>query len=62
MVIEVGEETRKLLIEYGHGQEDWIMPNIIHESRNNGGSGIWMFKKVLRHRTGDCGKVEVEIK
>ena len=53
-VVEVDEEMGKILIEYAHGQEEWVLPNIIQEamlSREDDGAGLWTFKEILAHRS-----------
>mmetsp|Transcript_1296 Transcript_1296/g.1575 ORF Transcript_1296/g.1575 Transcript_1296/m.1575 type:complete len:358 (+) Transcript_1296:276-1349(+) len=65
-VIEVDEETGKVMLEYVHGGLESVEPNIIQDallSKDQGdeGDGMWTFSKILSHRTVENGKVEVEV-
>ena len=65
-VIEVDEDTGKVMLEYVHGGLELVEPNIIQEallSKNQGDDmdGFWTFSKVLNHRTVENGKIEVEL-
>jgi len=63
-VIEVDEETGRVMLEYIHGGLEWVEPNVIQEailSKNQDDEGFYTFSKVLGHRTIQNGKIEVEI-
>ena len=63
-VMEVDEDTGKLLLEYANGTLEWVQPNVVQEallSREDEGAGLYTFKKILNHRTTSNGKVEVEV-
>ena len=62
-VIEVNAEDGQVLLEYAHGQHEWVQPNIIQEallSRQDDGADLWSFKKVLSHKHVE-GKAMVEL-
>eukprot|EP00957_Ditylum_brightwellii_P195318 14880695-Ditylum_brightwellii.AAC.1 len=55
-VVEVDEDTGKILLEYVHGGLELVEPNIIQEallSRNQQEDEVylWLFSKILNHRT-----------
>ena len=65
-VVEIDEDTEKVMLEYIHGGLELVAPNIIQEAllsrvQEDENNRAWTFDKVLGHRTGDNGKVEVEI-
>ena len=65
-VIEVDDETGKIMLEYVHGGFELVEPNVIQEALlskeyHDDGDDIWTFSKVLNHRTVSNGKIEVEI-
>jgi len=54
-VIEVDDETGKALLEYVHGNYEWVMPNVVQEALlsracDDDGQGFHSFKKVLCHK------------
>ena len=62
-VVEVDEETGKILLEYSHGQHEWVQPNIVQEallSREDEGAAVWSFKRVLSHKK-EGNQIFVEI-
>ena len=62
-VVEVDEETGKVLIEYAHGGEEWVMPNLVQEallSQRDDGEQLWIFNKVLNHKN-ENGKIMLEV-
>eukprot|EP00957_Ditylum_brightwellii_P143853 10961355-Ditylum_brightwellii.AAC.1 len=64
-MIEVDEDTGKVLLEYGHGGLELVEPTILQEallSRNHQEDKdyIWFFSKILDHRTVTNRKIEVE--
>ena len=65
-VIEVDEDTGKVMLEYLHGGLELVEPNVIQEAslsrdQEDDGNKLWSFSKVLNHRTESNGKIEVEI-
>ena len=62
-VKEYDDETNRILLEYSHGAEEWIAPNIVEEamqSNNDDGTKVWTYEKILGHRkTGN--KMECEV-
>ena len=51
-VIDVDEETGRVLLEYVHGQTEWVEPNILQEAllsreANDDGTNLWTFSTVL---------------
>eukprot|EP00957_Ditylum_brightwellii_P179455 13670567-Ditylum_brightwellii.AAC.1 len=64
-VIEVNEDTGKVLLEYVHGDLELVEANIIQEallsrSQPEVADGLWTFFKVLNHKTAENGHFEVE--
>ena len=62
-VVEVDEETGKVLVEYAHGLEEWVMPNLVQEallSQGDDGEQLWTFSKVLNHKT-ENGRIFLEV-
>ena len=54
-VIKVDEETGRVLLEYVHGQTEWIEPNILQEEllsreANDDGTNLWTFSTVLDNK------------
>ena len=63
-MIEVDADTGRVMLEYAHGGLEWVEPNIIQEallSREDAGVEMWTFEKILQHRTGDHGRLEVQV-
>eukprot|EP00957_Ditylum_brightwellii_P103265 7870580-Ditylum_brightwellii.AAC.1 len=65
-VIEVDDETGKVMLEYIHGGLEVVGLNIIQESflskaQQDDADGFWMFSKVLNYCVVSNGKIEVEI-
>jgi len=65
-VVEVDDETGKVLLEFVHGGYEWVMPNIVQEALlsrvcDDDGSGFHSFKKVLNHKTEPGGRIMVEL-
>lgn len=65
-VVEVNEDTRKLMIKYIHGGLEMVDLNIIQEAllskeQLEGGDALWVFDKILNYRTIDHDRVEVEV-
>lgn len=65
-VTEVDEETGKVLLEYIHGNYEWVMPNIVQEAiisraYDDDGQAFHSFKKIINHRTESQGKIMVEV-
>ena len=61
-VIEVDEDTGKVMLEYIRGGLEIIEPNIIHEEvlskyQGDDGDEYWTFSKVLNYRTVSNGKI-----
>ena len=66
MVIDVDKETGRILLEYVHGQVEWVEPNILQEALlshadNDDSSNLWAFSMVLDHKT-ENNQVQVQIK
>ena len=64
-VIDVDEETGRVLLEYVHGQTEWVEPNILQEAllsrdANDDGTNLWTFSTVLDHKT-ENNQVQVKI-
>ena len=65
-IMEVDEDTGKVILEYIHGGLEVVEPNIIQEAllsreQEDGANGMWTFSKILNHRTVNKGKIEVEV-
>ena len=65
-VINVDEKTGCILLEYIHGQVEWVEPNILQEALfshadNDNSSDFWTFGTVLDHKT-ENNQVQVQIK
>ena len=65
-IMEVDEETGKVILEYIHGGLEVVEPNIIQEAllsreQNDNDNGMWTFSKILDHRTAEQGKIELEV-
>ena len=63
-VMEVDDETGKVLLEYVNGGLEWVEPNIIQEallSKDQGDGDFYTFDKILNHRTLPGGKIEIEV-
>ena len=53
-MIEVDEDTGKVMLEYIHGGLEWVEPDIIQEAllargNNNSADNLYSFTKVLNH-------------
>ena len=64
-VIDVDKETGRNLLEYIHGQTEWVKPNIVQEAllshaANDDGTNLWTFSTVLDHKT-ENNQVHVKI-
>eukprot|EP00957_Ditylum_brightwellii_P152649 11619405-Ditylum_brightwellii.AAC.1 len=64
-IMEVNEETGKVILKYIHGGLEVVEPNIIQEAllsreQHDDANETWTFSKILNHRTEDKGKIEVE--
>ena len=65
-VIDVDKETGCILLEYIHGQTEWVEPNILQEAllshaADDDGTNLWTFSTVLDHKT-ENNQVHVKIK
>eukprot|EP00957_Ditylum_brightwellii_P098002 7464460-Ditylum_brightwellii.AAC.1 len=65
-VIEVEEDTGKVLLEYVHSGLELVDTNIIQEAllfkeQHGDAEGLWTFSKVLKCRTFKNGKIKVEV-
>eukprot|EP00957_Ditylum_brightwellii_P189333 14410789-Ditylum_brightwellii.AAC.1 len=65
-IMEVNEETGKVILEYMHGGLEMVEPNIIQEAllsreQHDDANKMWTFLKILNHWTEDKGKIEVEV-
>eukprot|EP00957_Ditylum_brightwellii_P011278 853250-Ditylum_brightwellii.AAC.1 len=65
-VIKVDEDTGKVLLEYVHGGLELVELNIIQEvllsrSQHEDEDYLWLFSKILNHRTVTNGEIEVEV-
>ena len=65
-VIEIDEDTGRVMLEYIHGGLEWVDPNVIQEAlisqfQEGNETKIYSFKKILGHRTVSNGKSEVEV-
>ena len=52
-VIECNEDTGKILLEYAHGGQEWVMPNLVQEallSVNDPDNERWVFKRIISHQ------------
>ena len=63
-VIEVDEDTGKILLEYISGELEWVEPNIVQEailSRQDDEQGYFTFSKILTHKKGVNNRLELEV-
>eukprot|EP00957_Ditylum_brightwellii_P031549 2392580-Ditylum_brightwellii.AAC.1 len=65
-VIEVDEDTGKVLLEYVHGGLELVEPNILQEAllsrtQQDDKDYLWLFSKILNHRAVTNTKIEVEV-
>eukprot|EP00957_Ditylum_brightwellii_P044396 3369313-Ditylum_brightwellii.AAC.1 len=62
-IMEVDEETGKVILEYIHGGLEVVEPNIIQEAllsreQSDDDNGLWTFSKILAHRTAEQGNID----
>ena len=62
-VMEVDEETGRVLLEYTHGDLEWVQLNVIQEAlitqSEETNRSLHLFKRILDHRSGSYGRTEV---
>ena len=65
-VVEVDEDTRKVMLEYIHGGLEMVDPNVIQEAllsreHQDDGNTLWVFEWILNHQTTDHDRVKVKV-
>ena len=64
-VVEVDEDTGRVLLEYVSGELEWVEPNIVQEAilsnAENDGEGFYTFTEILSHKKGPNNRLELEI-
>ena len=64
-VIEVDEDTGKILLEYSHGELEWVQPNVVQEALLERSeeieANLHTFKKILDHQSRYQGRTEVQV-
>ena len=64
-VMEVDEDSGKILLEYAHGELKWVQPNVVQEALLERSEAIdanlHTFTKILDHRSGYQGRTEVQV-
>ena len=62
--MEVDPDDGRVLLEYANSELEWVEPNVVQEallSRGDQGAAFFTFSKILNHRTGPQGRIEVEV-
>ena len=64
-VVEVDEDTGRVLLEYISGELEWVEPNIVQEAIlskiEDDGDGFYTFSEILSHKKGPNNRLELEI-